>query len=213
MPETHDLYCRRVYVVRSKPELIVQLKELGSKLDADAIELLQSPTVVMTEEVPFERDLEGWRVAIMNKCKEAYLRESMDFFPLSALELPEGLLTDMATLTAFFDQWWDAEEADSIEIVSGSWKTRECCSTPPHESKRLMNWTSYSPKCGTELTCGTISIPAYGFAEDVGRDEAFQVPLGDPDYGFWKWLLKRWPYKSVLSHEDIPLLKDEYLNA
>ncbi len=131
LPETQDIYCRRVYVIRAKPSLIAHLTEIGAKLDVDDINSLQSPTVVMTEEVPFERDLEGWRPAIKNKCKEAFLRETLEYRPLSLLELPEGLLTDMDILTAFFDRWWEAEEADDIEIVAGCWKTRECCQLPP----------------------------------------------------------------------------------
>ena len=215
LPETRDLYCRRVYVIRAKPALIDHLTEIGVKLDSVDMESLQRPTVVMTEEVPFERDLEGWRRAIENKCKEAFFRETLEYPPLSLLELPERLLTDMTILIAFFDRWWDAEEADDIEIVAGCWKTRECCQLPPKaHNPASMNSTSYSPKSGSVLPCGTITIPAHGFADGTGIwDGVIQIPLDDPDYLFWNWLLKRWPYRTTLSAEDIPLLKEEYLNA
>jgi hypothetical protein len=214
LPETHDLYCRRVYVVRAKPELMAHLPEIGAQLEAADIDLLQRPTVVMTEEVPFERDLEGWRRAIENKCKEAYLRETLEYRPLSLLQLPVGLLTDMDILVAFFDRWWEAEEADDIEIVACCWKTRECCQfpSPPHNPAST-NSLSYSPRSGSVLSCGTITIPAHGFAEGTGIfDGVIQIALDDPDYLFWNWLLKRWPYRTSLSDEDIPLLKEEYLN-
>lgn len=131
LPETGDIYGRRVYVVRAKPALIAHLKHITSQLDTDDFEFIQRPTVVMTEQVPFEQDLEGWRPAIMNKCKEAFLRETSDYLVMSLLRPPRELFADMATLTAFFDQWWDAEEADDIEIEAGSWKTCECHPLPP----------------------------------------------------------------------------------
>ncbi|WP_395752595.1 hypothetical protein [Prosthecobacter sp.] len=215
LPETRDLYCRRVYVIRARPELIAHLIVSGANLDAHEIDEMRSPTVVMTEEVPFERDIEGWRPAIKNKCKEAFFRETLEYPPLSLLELPEGLLTNMDILTAFFDRWWDAEEAVDIEIVAGCWKTRGCCEVPPQADKpSFRNSTNYSPRSGGVLDCGTIYIPAHGYAEGSGFwDGAIEVPLDDPDYLFWQWLLKRWPFRTPVSDEDIPLLKEEYLKA
>jgi hypothetical protein len=215
LPETRDLYRRRVYVIRAKPELIAHLIVNGAKLDADEIDAMQTPTVVMTEEVPFERDLEGWRPAIKNKCKEAFFHETLEYPPLSLLELPEGLFTNMDILTAFFDRWWNAEEADDIEIVAGCWKTRECCELPPQaHNPASLNWTSCSPKSGRVLDCGTITIPTVGFTQGTDVwDGIIQIPLDDPDYLFWNWLLKRWPYRTSLCEEDVPLLKEEYLKA
>lgn len=212
LPETHDLYRRRVYVIRAKPELIAHLNVNGAEFDEHEIKALQSPIVVMTEEVPSKRDLEGWRLAIKNKCKEAFFRMNLNWSPLLRLGLPEGLLTDMDICTAFFDRWWDAEEAHDIEIVAGCWKTRECCSLPPQADKpSFMNSTNYSPRSSSVLACGTINIPAHGYAEGSGFwDGAIQIPLDDPDYLFWQWLLKRWPYRTSLCEEDVLLLKEEY---
>jgi len=134
LPGTQDLLCRRVYVIRAKPELITHLIESGAQLDADDITTLQSPTVIMTGLVPFERDLEGWRRTILNKCKEAFFRGGLEYLPLSRLDLPAELLTDMATLSAFFDRWWIAEEAESIELVDNSWKTHDCHPMSTHIS-------------------------------------------------------------------------------
>jgi hypothetical protein len=121
-----DVYSRRVYVIRAKKELI----ELILKIDPSCIEevwVYKMPTVVMTEEVPFERDIEGWRKGIKNKCKEAYIRENIQDFPLSVMEKPDRLLKEMDILLKFFDNWWIAEEAeDCIEILDGSWKTDKC---------------------------------------------------------------------------------------
>lgn len=118
-------------MIRPRPALIAHLTESHPQVNADDVKFLQQPRVVMTEEVPFERDLEGWRPAIKNKCKEAFLRQTLEWHPFSLLQLPEGVLINMDTLTTFFDQWWEAEEAEDIEIEAGSWKTRECCPLPP----------------------------------------------------------------------------------
>lgn len=215
LPETRDLCRRKVYVIRARPELIAHLNAKGAELDAREIKSMQSPIVVMTEEVPSERDLKGWEPAIKNKCKEAFFRKNLEYGPLLMLEIPEGLLTDMDILTAFFDRWWDAEEAHDIEIVAGCWKTRGCSELPPQTDKRsFTNYTNYSPRSGSVLDCGTIYIPANGYSERSGFwDGAIQVPLDDPDYLFWQWLLKRWPYLTPVCEEDIPLLKEEYLKA
>lgn len=215
LPETHDLYGRRVYVIRAKPELIAHLNGKGENLDEHEIISMQSPTVVMTEEVPSKRDLDGWRPAIKNKCKEAFFRRNMNWSVLSRLGIPEGLLTDMDILTAFFDRWWDAEEAHDIEIVAGCWKTREFCSLPPQaDEPSFMNRTNYSPSSSSVLACGTLNIPAHGYAEGSGFWEgALQIPMDGPDYLFWQWLLKRWPYRASLCEEDVLLLKEEYLHA
>ncbi|WOO40909.1 hypothetical protein [Rubellicoccus peritrichatus] len=122
---TQDIYDRCVYVIRPKEELIDFILKLRPGANEN-LNYFRIPTAVMTEAVPFEQDLEGWRIPLKNKCKEAYLRENINEFPLCEIEKPEGLLENMDTLICFFDKWWVAEEADHIEIVKGCWKTREC---------------------------------------------------------------------------------------
>ncbi|MEO0796477.1 MAG: hypothetical protein AAFX93_15010 [Verrucomicrobiota bacterium] len=123
---TQDLYDRRVYVIRPKQELLDHIVELCPEA-ASELEIYNGSTVVMTEEVPFEGSLEGWRPTIKMKCKEAFIRENFNYFPIADMDKPNDLLVDMDTLVAFFDQWWIAEESDYIELIEGSWKTRECC--------------------------------------------------------------------------------------
>ena len=124
--ETQGVFGRRVYIIRPKKELIDHILEIDPACKDD-IDYFSMPTVVMTEEVSFEGDLEGWRSYIEDKCKEAYLRENIEDFPLSVMEKPEALLKDMNILKRFFDKWWITEEADDwIEILKDSWKTNKC---------------------------------------------------------------------------------------
>lgn len=101
---------RRAYVICPRPELAHRLAAFGL---SDALEFLGSPTVVMTEAVPFEGKLEGYRSVILRKCKEAFL--SALFESLGA-DLCEVLLGDNAAPADAFDLWWIAEEAEAIEI-------------------------------------------------------------------------------------------------
>ncbi len=124
--ENQDVYARRVYVVRPKKELLDLILSIDPTCK-DEIDLYNRPTVVMTEDVPFEREIEGWRGAIESKCKEAFLRDNIYDFPLFDMDKPENLLIEMDILIQYFDKWWVIEEADDyIEIIKGSWKTRKC---------------------------------------------------------------------------------------
>jgi hypothetical protein len=123
VPGKQDTFSRRMYVIRARPELIAHVKGIADDLET----IDTSPTVVMTEEVPFEEEIEGWNITIAKKCKEAFLRSNFDVFPLTAMEKPEALLEDMDVLVAFFDKWWTSERVGNyLEIVRGSWKTHDC---------------------------------------------------------------------------------------
>ena len=121
LEETGDLYCRRIYVVRPNDVLLDEIRSRSSSSGVD-LEYIQMPRVVMTEEVPFERDLEGWRPAILRKCKQAFVVEMWEDLETIGLPLPDAISTDLDVQLALFDSWWIAEEAEEIEIVAGSWK-------------------------------------------------------------------------------------------
>jgi hypothetical protein len=111
--DSQNLPLRRAYVVRARPELSPRLSELGL---ADDIEFLSQPIVVMTEAVPFEGKLEGYRSLILRKCKEAFIADFLEFFPLSEVAHREALLGKDVALADAFDLWWIAEEVETIEI-------------------------------------------------------------------------------------------------
>jgi hypothetical protein len=108
-----DPSLRRAYVVRPRPELAARLEALGL---ADDIEFLGQQTVVMTESLPFEGKLEGFRALVLRRCKEAFLAELFEFLPLSEAAHREALLGKGIALVDAFDLWWSAEEAETIEI-------------------------------------------------------------------------------------------------
>ena len=112
---TQDLICRRTYVVTANEEFKAVMKELN----IDELENMSFPVVAMTEEVPFERDLEGWRSAIRSNSKESFLREFVSEYPM---ELREKLSAKRSEGTIKFDDWFVATEAESIELIAGSWK-------------------------------------------------------------------------------------------
>jgi hypothetical protein len=108
-----DPSLRRAYLVRPRPELAPRLSVLGL---AEDIEFLGQPTVVMTEAVPYEGKLEGYRALVLRKCKEAFLADLFEFLPLSEAAHREVLLGKDVALADAFDLWWSAEEVETIEI-------------------------------------------------------------------------------------------------
>lgn len=104
---------RRAYFIRPLPALFERLISLGLAEDA---EFLAPPTVVMTEMLPFEGGLEGYRSLILNKCKEAFLNGLLEYEPLSDSSYRNRLLGEDLTLADCFDIWWAAEEVETIEI-------------------------------------------------------------------------------------------------
>lgn len=66
---------RRAYFVRPKENLAQRLESIGMAVDVDA---LCQPTVVMTEALPFEGKLEGYRKLILKRCKEAFVEVSFN---------------------------------------------------------------------------------------------------------------------------------------
>jgi hypothetical protein len=105
--------CRRAYVVRPRQDLLDRLREIGEE---DLLGLCGEPSVVMTEPLPYEGKLEGYRALILAKCKEAYISDLFEFEPFSDSAQRVKLLGDHETAVATFDQWWTAEKADTLEI-------------------------------------------------------------------------------------------------
>lgn len=108
---------RRAYYVRAKSELAKLLESIGM---ADASEILGEAGVVMTEALPFEGKLEGYRSLILTKCKQAFLNAKFEDWPLSELPLLERSLGKDALGMLDFDRWWTAEEVDVTEVET-SW--------------------------------------------------------------------------------------------
>jgi hypothetical protein len=104
---------RRAYCIRPKLELSQRLASIGLE---DDFEFLGNPKVVMTEALPYEEKLEGFRTTILKFCKEAFINDLCEFMPLSELEHREALFGKNASLTEAFDHGWVAEEVDTIEI-------------------------------------------------------------------------------------------------
>jgi len=104
---------RRAYYVRPKPELANRLESIGM---ADAAEFLTEAKVVMSDALPFEGKLEGWRSLVLTRCKEAFLNALFEDGPLSEHPAREMLFGKDVSGAPAFDQWWIAEEIDVIEI-------------------------------------------------------------------------------------------------
>ena len=107
---------RRTYLIRPLPKLLEQLTAQG---ESDAIGVC-GPTALMTEALPFEGGLEGYRGVILSRCKEAFMAGLLEFDPFSDAQKRDSLLGAYPTLVAAFDAWWTAEEIDTIEI-STTW--------------------------------------------------------------------------------------------
>lgn len=112
-PETQDILDRRVYVVRPLEELVAKLTPILSQED---ISDLLRPTVVMTEELFFEKHLEGWRRSILKKCKHQFISEQLEFGLLYEVKDIESVLGCPNNAEEFFDKWFCAEEAEYTQI-------------------------------------------------------------------------------------------------
>lgn len=108
---------RRAYVIRPRQELI---DHLLAAAEPDLIGICEEPTVVMTEPLPFEGKLEGFRSLILKRCKEAFLNNLFDFEPFTDLSQRNVLLGEQSSLVETFDRWWTTEEVDTLEIPT-SW--------------------------------------------------------------------------------------------
>jgi hypothetical protein len=74
------------------------------------------PTVVMTEALPFEGKLEGYRSLILKKCKVAFLEDLFEYKPFSDAGFQDILVSGEHRLDKVFDCWWTAEEIYTLEI-------------------------------------------------------------------------------------------------
>ncbi len=110
-------HLRRAYIVRPKASLLVQLERLLGK---ECAESFGDPTVVMTAALPFEGKLEGYRVPILRKCKEAFMQALQEFEPFSNPSSRQEILGAHSSSVAEFDVWWTTEEVETLEIPT-SW--------------------------------------------------------------------------------------------
>lgn len=106
---------RRAYLIRPNQELKAHFLEMEQQ---DLIDSLLIPTVVMTEALPFEGKLEGYRTLIQTKCKEAYLTDLFALEPFENLSERQTLPGDQTSLIETFDKWWILEEVDTLEIAT-----------------------------------------------------------------------------------------------
>jgi len=118
MSTKQDILTRRVYIIKPNSEL---LKKLSTLNDEDCLDFYSQATVVMTEELYFEESLEGWRKQILDKCKERYLHDLLEFEPFNDMELRKNIIGEENNLLTLFDKWWTAEEASYIQIKT-DWK-------------------------------------------------------------------------------------------
>lgn len=102
---------RVTYVVRASRRLLAHLTELG---EGDLAETFANPTVVMTQPLPYEGKIEGHRTLILNKCKSGFVTDLRDFL---GEDVCAAMFGDLPA-AAMFDAWWEAEEADAIEIAT-----------------------------------------------------------------------------------------------
>ena len=111
--EVQDILDRRVYVIRPNPTLV---KALSCVLDEDDLNDLFKPHVVMTDELYFEKHLEGWRKKILEKCKITFVTEQLEFGVLFSISDIENKLSSLNDKVEFFNKWYIAEEAEYTQI-------------------------------------------------------------------------------------------------
>ena len=116
--DPQDMVTRVVYIVRAKEEMIQVLSEY---LDQEGLDILLKPSVVMTEEAPFEQCFESWRRHILKNCKIQFLEVELEFGELSNPELASLLNPDKDDFETFFDKWWNVEKAEDYLEIESRW--------------------------------------------------------------------------------------------
>lgn len=118
MSHDQDMITRMVYVVRAQPELIEALRGV---LDAEGLEILSRPYVVMTQDLPYEPYFESWGRAIVKACKERYLNEELEYGELSNPAFQAAIGLDKGDMQSSFDRWWHIERAEGYVEIEPSW--------------------------------------------------------------------------------------------
>lgn len=115
------IFSRRVYIVESKDEL---LEHLGCIAEPQSVDVFREATVIMTEDVDFEKHLEGWGKGIMEVAKETFIEGLFgEFCPFK----DEDELYDVLGTQSYielFDMWFNISEVEYIEIEK-DWKKRK----------------------------------------------------------------------------------------
>ena len=118
---SQDIPDRRVYVMLAKPELLARTQSLHDEVLVDT---LATPHVVMTEELPFEGYLEGWRSQIQVASKLKFLEDLLgEYCPFETDADARRVLGSITVSEELFDKWWIAEEAEYTELERSSWRT------------------------------------------------------------------------------------------
>lgn len=120
MAKTQDIESRRVYVVKPKAILLERLSKYGDDRLTDILSRLH---VIMTEELPFEEYLEGWRSQTLMVAKSQYLEELLVSYPaFSSASEAEAIIGGSNPSVELFDQWCVAEEAEYTELPTQTWR-------------------------------------------------------------------------------------------
>ena len=82
------------------------------------------PFVVMTDELPYEQYLEGWRKTILEQCKINFVRQFIVEYPWIPEEYWEEIPRVNELSAEAFDLYWEAEEAEYLNIPT-TWKQVE----------------------------------------------------------------------------------------
>ncbi len=123
--ENQTILARRVYVVQAKDELLEYLRRIA---EPQSVDVFREATVIMTDEVDFERHLEGWGKGVKEVAKETFIESLFgEFCPFeNEYELYDVLGTQ--SYVKLFDRWFDIDEVEYIEIKK-DWKrqrTEQC---------------------------------------------------------------------------------------
>ncbi len=113
-----DMSTRIVYVVRARDELIRALKDV---LDAEGLQILSRPYVVMTQELPYELYFESWGRAIIKVCKARYLSDELEYGEVSIPACQAIIDIDTDDKQGSFDRWWHIERAEGYTEIEPTW--------------------------------------------------------------------------------------------
>lgn len=118
--EPDPMVGRRGYLITPKEELR-RILELEPRPDAPGCETM----VVITPEVHFERDLEGWRKAWLAKAKLDFVTDFIEAWGNDEdgayREVADGIRSE-ADLMNGFDRFWEIQQCEDVLELPSDWR-------------------------------------------------------------------------------------------
>jgi hypothetical protein len=117
--DEQSIFSRKVYTVHAKKELLQHLEKIA---EPQSVDLFRDTTVIMTDDVDFERHIEGWGIKLTKAAKETFVENLFgEFSPFVDEHELFNVLGETTSYVELFDRWFTIAEVEYLKI-SKDWK-------------------------------------------------------------------------------------------